>query len=260
MSLRKAIGLVILSMCLCGLYAIGIPVGIFQINIAGVNMAYHINMLIIAVITLLIFKFAVKNFNFALRKKGFLKGISVYAIGVWIGIILNLAGTVKHYAPFDFNVHFWQVIIYYSLSALLVGVVEEICLRGCVFNILKSYFGDNRKGVTLSILISSILFSLMHLVGFSGELIVLIQKLIWTFSLGLSLGFIYYLSNNLWSVMLLHGLINLPSVLIMCSKNSDLYAPSNYSLIAFVLTGILTAFIFVLYSRRKEEGSEVLGA
>lgn len=84
------------------------------------------------------------------------------------------------------------------ISAVIVGpVYEEIAYRGCVFNIIKKEYG-----VYAGILISSLLWALMHPSLFQG---------ITMFFVGLLLSWYYNKYENLWIVIIPHVANNLLS-------------------------------------------------
>lgn len=82
------------------------------------------------------------------------------------------------------------IIFYYSLSA---GFVEELYYRG----IFRKIFDQFTKKTLLYILLSSLIFSLVHWEG--G-----IQNVIATFGLGLFLSILYVKINNIWPLVTGH--------------------------------------------------------
>lgn len=90
--------------------------------------------------------------------------------------------------------HGYLVII---VSVIFAPIVEEIFYRGIIFKkMLESY------SLTISILITSFLFALMHWN---------LESLLAYFLIGLAFTYIYYLTKALWLNILLHGFYNLLS-------------------------------------------------
>ena len=79
------------------------------------------------------------------------------------------------------------------MLVIIAPVFEEIWVRGIMYDALKPY------GHGIAILVSSILFGLMH-----GSL----NMLFYTTALGLALGYVRYATNSLFVVTVLHALIN----------------------------------------------------
>ena len=79
------------------------------------------------------------------------------------------------------------------LLVVIAPVFEEFLVRGIMYNALKPY------GCGMAIIISSILFGLMH-----GRL----SMLFYTTALGFALGYIRYATNSLFVTTILHAIIN----------------------------------------------------
>lgn len=98
----------------------------------------------------------------------------------------------------------------YLLSLLVIAICpalfEETFFRGGLQNFLTRWF----KGPWGAIIITSILFSLIHL-SFYGFLV--------RFALGVVLGMIYYYSRSLWMSILFHFLFNGVQVTILYAMN-----------------------------------------
>jgi len=79
------------------------------------------------------------------------------------------------------------------MLVIIAPIFEEIWVRGIMYDALKPY------GQGIAILISSILFGLMH-----GSL----NMLFYTTALGFALGYVRYATNSILVVTLLHAIIN----------------------------------------------------
>lgn len=91
---------------------------------------------------------------------------------------------------------------YFIISAIIVGpIAEEIIFRGIILNGLLSNYSTKK-----SIVISSILFALIHL----NPIQIFISLV-----MGLFFGYLFYLTKNLLSVIILHSLTNL--TITICS-------------------------------------------
>ncbi|MEO7121470.1 MAG: CPBP family intramembrane glutamic endopeptidase [Ginsengibacter sp.] len=90
---------------------------------------------------------------------------------------------------------FPKYIISLIVIGLLPGLFEEIVFRAGLQNLLTRWF----KGPVVAIIITSIVFSLVH-ISYYGFLV--------RFALGVILGLIFYLSGNLWLSVLFHFLYN----------------------------------------------------
>ena len=86
-----------------------------------------------------------------------------------------------------------SVITMVFMLIVIAPIFEELLCRGIVFDALKPY------GTGMAILISSFLFGLMH-----GSL----YMLFYTTAYGLALGYIRYATGSLFTVTILHAIVN----------------------------------------------------
>lgn len=94
------------------------------------------------------------------------------------------------------------------VGAMLVGVCEEFLCRGWLLNEFLERYGDTKKGIWYSIIVSGIIFGLIHLGNFFAgqDLVSTITQTLNASAVGIVLGLIYYKTKNIWSVIILHGL------------------------------------------------------
>ena len=94
------------------------------------------------------------------------------------------------------------------VGALLVGLCEEFLCRGWLLNEFLERYGDTKKGVWYSIIISGLIFGLIHLGNFfhGQDLVSTVTQIMNASAIGVVFGIIYYKTKNIWSVIILHGL------------------------------------------------------
>ena len=86
-----------------------------------------------------------------------------------------------------------SILMMIFLMVVIAPVFEEFWVRGIMYDALKPY------GVGMAILLSSILFGLMH-----GSL----YMLLYTTALGFALGYVRYATGSLFTVTILHAIVN----------------------------------------------------
>ena len=126
--------------------------------------------------------------------------------------------------------------------AVLPALLEEMIYRGYILRTLRPY------GNMFAVLISSMLFSLMH-----GNL----RQIPFAFIVGLVLGFLYVVSDNIWLSVAVHFTNNAISVVM---EYCGFFLPEErvgiyYALVIYCLTfvGIISAIIlFVMHKKRLE--------
>lgn len=159
--------------------------------------------------------------------------VIIFATNIWTGLSAGLG-----------------VVINLILYSTVVGITEEFLCRGFLQNKFLKKFGKSSKGVYISIIASSLVFGMMHIVNLvSGQtLMETILQIIQTTSIGLLFGAIYYRTGNIWSVVLLHSFYDF-AILLGDSTNYvecvTLLDPSLQNALFGFFTSILLA---VLYS------------
>lgn len=152
------------------------------------------------------------------------------------------------------------------LLYLFVGVFEEFLIRGLSLNILIEKFGNDKKGIWLSVIISSVLFGIIHFANlttgasFQGVLIQVIS----TSFLGMYLAAIYLRSGSVWTTAILHGLYDLAVCIPdLFSTEEFIDSATQYgeSISNYNWLSVLFYFVFVLgaiFLLRKKKMKNVI--
>ncbi len=134
-----------------------------------------------------------------------------------------------------------KYIISLFMIALLPAIFEEVFFRAAMQNFFTRWF----KGPWPAIILTSIIFSLIHL-SFYGFIV--------RFGLGVILGFIFYYSGNLWLPILFHFLFNGIQVTALYFMNlsgkkeiKDL--ETNFPLWAGVISLVILIYLFKMYKQ-----------
>jgi len=131
-----------------------------------------------------------------------------------------------------------SILIMVFLLVIIAPVFEEFLTRGIMFDVLKPY------GTGMAIIISSILFGLMH-----GSL----NMLFYTTAYGFALGYIRYATGSLFTTTILHAIINgIGAVALLLSaflqmtneENMILNTINAIYLVAFLILIIVGVAVF----------------
>ena len=130
-----------------------------------------------------------------------------------------------------------SILLEIAVVAVLVPFMEEFAFRGVILSSLRRY------GLGFSIVASALVFGMAHL-DFSTVVFATIS--------GLALGFLYARTNNLWLVVLIHGLNNL--IAVLGSHADFLFGDMSIlisNLIVFVpiLLGLLSLLLLLIFKR-----------
>lgn len=111
------------------------------------------------------------------------------------------------------------------VATMCVGVAEEVLFRGTLFGACREYFGESKKGIYLSVIISALIFGGSHLTNllFTPDLVIAtITQVIYASEVGIIFAVVYYRSENLLPCIILHGLFDFASDFWLCfAKNSN---------------------------------------
>ena len=101
-------------------------------------------------------------------------------------------------------------VVLYAMVCLSVGFFEEMAFRGCVFTVALQRVKKNRWGVFLAIVISSVIFGLVHLVNLfaGGDVGSVILQTGYSFLIGGMCSVILVKTKNIWYCVILHGVYN----------------------------------------------------
>ena len=153
----------------------------------------------------------------------------------------------------------WIVLIFWVFS---IAFLEELMFRSFLQSVLIKKIAKNKKSLILCVLASSIIFGLSHLIkynqGYYGEM----AQVLYSFFIGFLMGTLLLLTRKIWPSILIHFLINIPSVLeifvtekSLLTKNGSNYTDVNDFIYLVVLT--LPCFIYGMYFLIKLSQKEV---
>lgn len=135
--------------------------------------------------------------------------LQLFNVGVVMPVMNRLTGTVidtSAYATLKGNIGQLAVLLAFSWTLAALG--EEIAFRGYIQKLLTSLFGINLPGVWLNVILSSLLFGLLHTEqGIIGVVIATLGGLVFSWLK-------YKYDNNLWAAILGHGFYNSIGVIV----------------------------------------------
>ena len=183
-----------------------------------------------------------------LRPAGF---ASAGGWGMWLVVLLSLAYTIaasSYVMTGDFdgilNAPLTILVILFILAA---AFMEQVVFRGVILHALIRAWGDTTPGVLLSVLLSSLLFSSIHLLDFLGgrsPTDVLLQSLE-VFFLGIFLGTLVLSSKSIYPATIFHGILNLSAYVIIAGTGSEPSA-SVWLLLSLVMVPLAVYSIYLL--------------
>ncbi len=112
-------------------------------------------------------------------------------------------------------------IIFYILTMINVGFIEEIIFRGFLFKMMEK---DNVK---IAIIVNAITFGIGHIINLlnGAELLPTLMQICYAFSIGYLFVIIFYRSKSLIPCIITHSLINSLSIFNVDNSMSLYIAP-----------------------------------
>lgn len=197
--------------------------------------------------------------RFGIKKENFLKGLVTGGFLFFV-VIVNLIMTIQEAAEYPAVTPSLYLIFMVVIEQLFVGVFEEFLFRGLILNTLLEKMGSQRKGRILSIILSSVLFGLVHLLNLfenPNMINATISQVFYSAFIGIFLGALYVRAGNIWVVVVYHAMVNLAGELPVIFYDLPAGTMADETL-NNVMVSILTNVVFVLVGlflvRKRKDG------
>jgi membrane protease YdiL (CAAX protease family) len=115
---------------------------------------------------------------------------------------LRISGSQWAEQAFDRFDSPWQRLVFVLTGAVVAPLGEEALFRGYVYTTLRA-----RRGVSFAIGGSALIFALLHLAPLTAACVI--------FMMGIALAAVYERTHSLWVVVLMHGVNNTLSFLLL---------------------------------------------
>ncbi len=145
-------------------------------------------------------------------------------------------------------------LLLFALVCLGVGFFEEMAFRGCALMFFMKKLPNTRLGIFLSILFSSVIFGLLHLMnGFSGGVLLQIG---YSALIGALCSVVLLATGNIWLCVLCHGLYNFCGGLIDRFGAGRMWTNEQMiftAIVAVIVTGYMVWLFFRLPMSNAQE-------
>lgn len=122
-----------------------------------------------------------------------------------------------------------NILLVNAFMFMMVGLFEEVLFRGLILHAFLHKLGGSKNGVLASVVLSSLLFGVVHIIFslFEDEwtpsmLAMAALKTITAAQFGMLMASLYILYRNLWALALVHGLNDLAPILLAAFNNMAL--------------------------------------
>ncbi|WP_409200737.1 lysostaphin resistance A-like protein [Methanobrevibacter sp. DSM 116169] len=132
------------------------------------------------------------------------------------------------------------------LYCLSIGLWEETLCRGFLLTNMLKKWGNTKRGMVISIVFSSFIFGGLHIISaINGNLFGSLVQVMYASVMGILLSVIYIKTKSLWSVIVLHIILNFPAYSMPYLVPGSAGMPFGLHLILIVLFNLL--WIIVSY-------------
>ena len=197
----------------------------------------------------------VKTSNFQLGSWLLLLGLMIWLI--FFNTYLNIVDTwlellsFWHWNNYEISYHFTADILAFSATA---GIGEET-IRGLEIIALLYAMRNFKSRITSTVIISAILFSLIHLSGLNTitngtyySIDMIAQQLTYALGFGLIFGVFYLYTGKLWLGMLIHFLIDLETT----SSDESITMFTGWPAAIIILVVSVLIFGWMLTGKRRK--------
>ena len=147
----------------------------------------------------------------------FIPLLLIASVNLWNGI--NINNSIRE-------------IIFYILTMINVGFIEEVIFRGFLFKMMAK---DNLKS---AIIVSSVTFGIGHIINLlnGAELLPTLIQICYAISIGYLFVIIFHKSKSIVPCIITHSLVN--SLSIFNATNNTLYVSSIFLIVAPIFYAI----------------------
>jgi len=184
--------------------------GMYDYRSTIINTIFSIFLIILMILLDRISYYGLKKVKNSQKYLYFFPLVLIISVNLWNGV--NINNSINE-------------IIFYILTMINIGFIEEIIFRGFLFKMMAE---DNLKS---AIIVSSITFGIGHIINLlnGADLIPTLLQICYAISIGYLFVIIFYKSESLVPCIITHSLVN--SLSIFNDENSILLYLSSLFLI-----------------------------
>ena len=144
------------------------------------------------------------------------------------------------------------ILLAYCFS---IGFVEETTMRGFVQNELISFLGKGKTAILKSIVISAVLFGILHLFNFDKGLFGELAQVAYALFIGMAFGATLYLTRRIYPLIIIHACIDFFSKIdaIVVIKSVDNQQTLSGSIVIILLLSPYLFYALYLFTKIKTQ-------
>ncbi|GAA0723092.1 hypothetical protein GCM10009430_26200 [Aquimarina litoralis] len=99
-------------------------------------------------------------------------------------------------------------IILFVIYSLSIGFAEEFSIRGFLQSHLIKHFGSKKKGIIMSVLISSLFFGLLHTIKFDKGIYGELSQVGYATFIGIMFGMLLVMTRRIYPLIIIHAIVD----------------------------------------------------
>ena len=153
----------------------------------------------------------------------------------------------------------WQLSLLLC-ECLAVGFFEEMTFRSFVMLTVMEKRRSTRGQIFVSIIITSVIFGLVHLINmFTSSPVAVLLQICYSFLIGAMCAMVLLICGNVWICVLIHGLFNFMGAIVPTYGEGKLIWDHIPTMIITAAVGIAVAAFYVLaFIKYKPEDTDML--
>ncbi len=142
----------------------------------------------------------------------------------------------------------YDKILLLFLECMAIGFFEEMAFRSVIMLGIMENRRKTKKDILISILLSSAIFGLVHIVNiFISPSLMVVLQILYSALVGAMCAIVLLLTRNIWACVVLHGLFNFFGALIgECGKGRGFFDdPPTQVLTAVIAIAVILVYILL---------------
>ncbi len=139
-------------------------------------------------------------------------------------------------------------ILLFAISCLCTGFFEEMAFRGCAFMLLLKKRTQSRAKIFLAILLSSLVFGVIHFVNvfFGASPVAVLMQIGYSALIGALCSMVLLFTRNIWLCVILHATYNFCGGLVGLEKTAESVQWTVPQMIFTAAVAVVVAVYFVI--------------
>ena len=142
-----------------------------------------------------------------------------------------------------------KVISVFILMNFFIGLSEELLVRGVLLSVLIIKWGNTKKGIYLSVIVSSLIFGTAHIgniIGNNGFVVATLAQVVFATLIGIFFAACVLRSQSIWPVIIIHAAIDFVSQLQQIAVGGGVEAAGQVTVSISIMQAFQPVIIYAM--------------